>query len=137
MGQPLIPQSPEVTAQTVKDLTCLYRRIERGGGGPYRDGLSLALTRLVEQPGHALQVAFALGDRLVAPMRLKMDLTDPEAGIFFQSRTAPRSGEFAAAIFVNMILRERYGEAEASFATITRDPDEIFCFLGLLLAVSS
>lgn len=132
-----IPASAEVVGQTVHDLTALYQRVERGGGGPYRAGLSAALSRLADEPVQALQVAFALGNRLVTPIRSEMDLTDPEAGIFFQSIGRPRSGEYAAAIFVNMMLREKYSEAEASFRTLRCESVEIFCFLSLLLAASA
>ena len=130
-----VPESPEVIAQTVKDLTTLYLRIKRGGGHPYERGLSLVLSRLAMRPGQALQVAYALGHQLVEPIRSELNLDDPAAGIFFESHSNPRGGEFAAAMFVNMLLRERFAEADQSFDAIHGDPEEVYCFLGLLLAV--
>jgi hypothetical protein len=114
-----IPASAEVVGQTVHDLTALYQRVQRAGGAPYRAGLSAALSRLADEPVQALQVALALGDGLVTPIRGEMDLTDPEAGIFFQSIGRPRSGEYALAIFMNMLLPERREEAEASFLPVS------------------
>jgi hypothetical protein len=131
--------SSEVLTQVTHDLTSLYLRVKRGGGSSYQHGLTTALSRLADQPGQALQVAFVLGSMVVTPIRGSLDLADPDAGIVFGTNTEPRCSDFAAAQFINQMLRGEYGDAGDTFQDLVEnhEPQEVFAFLGFLLAMAA
>ena len=127
----VVPESAEVIDQTVEDLIDLYINICRGGD---HRPLAALVDETAADPERVLRISLILADMVTAPLRarscdeISLHIVERESG----------PGEFAAEAFVNLVLQERYEQAQDAFIGLALDHEpEVRNFLGLLLALVS